>query len=1060
MGTASSTQADSKNSIQSFIDELSQTQGWTNSPQLSLEQHKWSNHFKLDNSNARFFHITEISAEEEVILRQDVENVIACLNNPDFSWVYYLSGTKSGIELYLGVVVKTINSDIHTYAELLESQLKGNLTGVQLDLVSGQRRLDQFILDPLRNAQHFGLLTGVPSRTIDQQASSTGKHISQGIDRLARGLVDEEWQLLIVAEPAQEQEINEQIDQLLQLASDLHPNIKSSKQIGHNQGDSNTVTKGASASHAITHQDGTSDSITHQTGTSITFTRQKGTSSSKTEGNSSSSGSSSSNTGKSDSRQTGNSESESRADGTSEGESTTKGASSNKSVAKTEGTSDSTATTSSNGSSSADTTEYLNKKIERVQKYLSDKQIERFDLGRSKGMFRTAVYLSSPTAVAFERLSRAVVSIFQGNQSHFSPLKISRFKLSKEQTVDSLFQVQYIKRNMSHELALAHSTPTYEQKMAAATWLNASELSLLAGLPSREVVGMRLRKNVDFAVNPINPKEGFALGSVVQHGRELKNCPVRLDKKLLNQHIFICGVTGAGKTTTCQQILLQSALPFIVIEPAKTEYRSLSSVDSSIEYYTLGNERVSPFRFNPFELLPKESLSGHIDILKATFSAVFPMEASMPYLIEEAIVRSYELKGWDIYQNKNYYYPNDEAWQCQGKSWPIMSEVLEVLKVVIASKNFGQELQEKYEGSLISRLDNLTVGTKGRMLNTRNSIDIDALLDKKVVIELEDLRDEQDKSLMMALLLGRIAEAVKQRHSKNNHFQHITLLEEAHRLLAKPEQGEDGAKRLGVNLFANLLAEVRKYGECLIIADQIPNKLTPEVLKNTNTKIIHRLFAADDRHAIGETVGLDDEQKHFLTMLPTGEAVVYSAGWHESVRVKVHKGNDTSLAQIDESIITNKSKQRIFEQRRALYPLLSTANDWQDAAQFHQFTQHGLDALNLWLKWFKQQKNHLLRSRLEQAMQTLRQHYSNDGSVTPYPALAALFQDVVPQVDLAELSQKRLSRYSLEDTLIHFFRLADQTPIPLFKNTDQVLDLEGAFVFNNISLTFDQLHTI
>jgi DNA helicase HerA-like ATPase len=105
------------------------------------------------------------------------------------------------------------------------------------------------------------------------------------------------------------------------------------------------------------------------------------------------------------------------------------------------------------------------------------------------------------------------------------------------------------------------------------------------------------------------------------------------------------------------------------------------------------------------------------------------------------------------------------------------------------------------------------------------------MLDKKVVIELEDLRDEQDKCLMMGLLIGRVAEAVKQRHKKDHSFQHLTLLEEAHRLLSKPQGGEDSSKRLGVELFANLLAEVRKYGEGLIIADQIPNKLTPEVLK-------------------------------------------------------------------------------------------------------------------------------------------------------------------------------------------------------------------------------------
>lgn len=97
-------------------------------------------------------------------------------------------------------------------------------------------------------------------------------------------------------------------------------------------------------------------------------------------------------------------------------------------------------------------------------------------------------------------------------------------------------------------------------------------------------------------MNPVNPTQGFALGRVVQYGRELKNNLVKLDKELIKQHIFISGVTGAGKTTTCQQILLQSDLPFLVIEPAKTEYRSLYQyLGDEIEYYTLGNEKYRPF---------------------------------------------------------------------------------------------------------------------------------------------------------------------------------------------------------------------------------------------------------------------------------------------------------------------------------------------------------------------------------------------------------------------------------------------------------------------------------
>jgi len=37
----------------------------------------------------------------------------------------------------------------------------------------------------------------------------------------------------------------------------------------------------------------------------------------------------------------------------------------------------------------------------------------------------------------------------------------------------------------------------------------------------------------------------------------------------------------------------------------------------------------------------------------------------------------------------------------------------------------------------------------------------------------------------------------------------------------------------------------------LHLADQIPNKLAPKALKNTNLKIMHRIVATDDRDSMG-----------------------------------------------------------------------------------------------------------------------------------------------------------------------------------------------------------------
>ena len=188
------------------------------------------------------------------------------------------------------------------------------------------------------------------------------------------------------------------------------------------------------------------------------------------------------------------------------------------------------------------------------------------------------------------------------------------------------------------------------------------------------------------------------------------------------------------------------------------------------------------------------------------------------------------------------------------------------------------------------------------MLNTPRSVDFVDLLDKKVVLEIEEVKNTNEKSFVMGLIMINLREALRAKYIKDKKFKHITLVEEAHRLLSKYEAGDPINKKQGVEIFADMLAEVRKYGESLIIADQIPNKLTPEVLKNTNTKIIHKLFAEDDKESVGNTMVLEKEQKGFLSNLQTGRAVVFSQGWSKAVQVQIKLLTDTtSEEEIDEN---------------------------------------------------------------------------------------------------------------------------------------------------------------
>ena len=65
-------------------------------------------------------------------------------------------------------------------------------------------------------------------------------------------------------------------------------------------------------------------------------------------------------------------------------------------------------------------------------------------------------------------------------------------------------------------------------------------------------------------------------------------------------------------------------------------------------------------------------------------------------------------------------------------------------------------------------------------------------------------------------------------------------------------------------MFSNMLSEIRAYGEGMFLVDQVPTRLIPDAIKNTNLKITHRLVAEDDCKAIGESMGLSEEQRKLL----------------------------------------------------------------------------------------------------------------------------------------------------------------------------------------------------
>lgn len=849
---------------------------------------------KLARGQARFYRVKELSFSEDYPHREALENVLLSIDNLEFNFVYVLTGHKDGVTIDIGAVKNSnFNKDGESNVKLsatnhgdnIGAVFKGNFSGSQLELLEAGV-VESDLLE--NDYKCSGVIMGIPSMNKKKDGDSFDY---QGIDRLIDAMMGQEWRIAVVCEPVSKFEIRKMRKDIYQLYTDL--SIRSKQNI---QGSANS---GGSYSHGTTQSKVKGKTI--------------GTSESRTKGKSSGTQDEEYNSSKNSSESKGSSNSAS--------ESYSSGTSTNSAISR--------------GSSLSVTLEMVNKPVQELIKYIDEEMIERLNQGISQGLFKTSVYYMAKEPVYLKRLEAAITAIVQGDRASLSPLFGQEFREGDCETFNLLntYQNQYVKSENCSEKALnllgrpvrkSIGTNTYYH-IGLSTYLTASEVTLFAGLPQKEVPGVALKEAVDFGLNEtvVEEKDRFYLGKMVQKGKVLE-APFYLSKESLSKHTFVAGVTGSGKTTTCQKLLAETDVPFLVIEPAKTEYRALLNSEKykkELIVFTLGDEMTAPFRINPFELIPGELISSHVDMMKATFTSAFPMEASMPQILEESIYRCYEQMGWDTCTNENKLY-GKEAYKIGY--FPILSDLLAMMKQVVNDKQFGAELRANYIGSLVSRLSNLTVGSKGSMLNCTLSTNFDYIITHNVVMEMEEIKSSEDKALIMGFVLSRMAASIKKKFKETRKYRHLTLVEEAHRLLAKVVPGEGGARKAAVETFTDMLAEVRKYGEGMVIVDQIPNKLAPEVLKNTNTKIIHKIFAADDKDAVGDTMMMDDKQKKYLSALQIGEAIVFSEVTRRPVHVTVEKLSDISTSDeiVEENILKEHFQDYCKEQGDAAYDKL------------------------------------------------------------------------------------------------------------------------------------------
>jgi DNA helicase HerA-like ATPase len=395
------------------------------------------------------------------------------------------------------------------------------------------------------------------------------------------------------------------------------------------------------------------------------------------------------------------------------------------------------------------------------------------------------------------------------------------------------------------------------------------------------------------------------------------NASIPLDA--LTGHMFITGATGSGKTTTMYHLLAQLwedyNIPFLVIEPVKKQYRSLKmlpdhpKLSQDLIVFTVGQSRVTPLRFNPLRFGPV-TLNEHLGALETCFRGSMPFFDPLPTLFMEMLEKIYQDKS--IRFSLGYKTGLEFIEEAKSQDiFPLIAHLINYWKKhsadIMNSIGYGKDVAANIRGALIARMKELNqpylrdlfeppilnIGRKSQIPNQPRRIDLplDQLLSRPVVLELDALNIRQ-ANLLTLFILSTIREH-RRAQAQTKDLKHILVIEEAHNLVGShtgPISGENSVNpaAAATQFMVQMLAEVRALGQGLIIVDQTPAAVAPEVLKNTNLKLVHRTTDGDDRVALANSMLLSPAQGEDVARLGRGFAYFYQPDLYRPVGVYVN----------------------------------------------------------------------------------------------------------------------------------------------------------------------------
>ena len=856
-------------SISSFLER----QGYEN---YSLDKFETENPQQL--GFVKISNITYDRKKDETDINLiDFEQILSAVSSKTSKFAYIIDGDKNGVSLYIGTAKDSV--------DFLNDTFNGIYSGSQTQICK------DFLLDDIKNTK---AMLGIPSLKRDSE-----KNYKQNLEKIIFPMQGKKFRIILIANSYSNETIKEIISSYQNLGDDIHKITKISKNtnqsLAHTKG--LTFTKGSSHAEGInfteneSHTEGYSDKDKTGKAVSVATTVLSGVMTLVGASIGSVVGSApGAIAGASAGMAVGSGiknvvdaifaskiVNENDTVGTSFGGSinttTNKSVSNNSSDAVTKGVSVSY--------------DEINKSAVYVEEMI-DKFIERFQKGLSYGMWNASLYIQADDEIVLSELEHTLKSVYSGDDTHFEAIRFTRNLNDIDFNPLNFNRLYFDKDIVPH--------PIHQSFAGFNSIVNTQELAILSALPKNDIDGVSVSRISDFGLTQSSEPDKYHCIEIgnISNKKKLTSQRFKLSFDAINSHVFVSGATGSGKSNTIKGILKkinEQKIPFLVIEPAKSEYKNLLNDIKGLQIFRPGAKN-DVFRFNPFIFeYSKENLSTtltkHIDMLKTTFISAFGMYGPMPYILEEAIYKIYEDRGWNLQNESNPYITDMLGADANRRNllFPTMDDLKQKVVEVAESAGYYQDIGSNIKAALKTRIGNLTLGVKGKIFNSRHCFDSSILFTKPTIIELSNIVNDDEKAFLMGLLLSKLYQ-YREENGSSDMLRHITVIEEAHRLLpnisTNTNQENANPRGKAVETFTNILAEIRSYGEGIIVADQIASKLHADVIKNTNVKIIHRTMDFEDRNIVGKSVNLNEDQILDIAELKKGEAIVHNRDVHQA----------------------------------------------------------------------------------------------------------------------------------------------------------------------------------